>query len=404
MIVLADLIQPRITELGKIKIGQKGAERTSQKGGTYRMPEKLDHFLLTTLNRDQGGQLILDKALMTQLAQDGYADEDGKIRRLPVHLLSDDIEDIVQASYVYYNGKRCGMRSDGKIATWFCNPKEVSKWLDKPLELPWNPALLDWKANGNPLVKLHTTFSCVVRSQGSRFGGVHRFRTTSRITAEQLVGCLTEILSLTGGILVGLPLQLVVRPMQVAPDGKTTNVYVVHCELAGADLKQIQQQALDQIRFRLTYQKEMGRSLVEYRKMLTAPGHETDPADILDVIEEFHPEEEERPSVPMPKAIGEAPASVNHDTNGHIEPDPSQSVGPAPGQPSDDDSESVPMATPDQIAALEKLAGNQGTLNKWRKYLQELYQIAKPDAALLTAEQAGHEHDRLKAILNGAEA
>ena len=49
---------------------------------------------------------------------------------------------------------------------------------------------------------------------------VYKFRTTSRISASQLVGSLVQLQQLTGGVLRGLPLQLVVRPIRVTPDGK----------------------------------------------------------------------------------------------------------------------------------------------------------------------------------------
>ena len=42
---------PTLPERGKIKIGQHGAERQG-KSGTYRLPVKLDHFVVTTLHRD----------------------------------------------------------------------------------------------------------------------------------------------------------------------------------------------------------------------------------------------------------------------------------------------------------------------------------------------------------------
>ena len=41
----------RLAPIGKIKIGRKGEERTSGGGGKYRLPEKLDHFLITTRAR-----------------------------------------------------------------------------------------------------------------------------------------------------------------------------------------------------------------------------------------------------------------------------------------------------------------------------------------------------------------
>lgn len=310
--MLCDLIKPRVTELGKIKIGCKGEERGAP-DNRWRLPMKIDHFLITTMNRDKGGQLIVDTALMEQLARDGYADDDGKIRRIPIQLLSDDLEDVMQAAYVYYRGKKCAMRSDGKTETWFVNPKKLDDWLKVPVERPFSPETPKWAdAKGNPLVKLHTTLNVVIRSAGSKFGGVHRFRTTSRISAEQLYGCMTHLTHLTGGVLAGLPLEMVVRPMQVSPDGKTTTVYVVHVQLAGPDIKQIQQQALDQMKFRLTYQREMGKSLIEYKRLLASPGHESDPREVADVNEEFQPEtvtERVEPDVsdPLMDADGEQP-------------------------------------------------------------------------------------------------
>ena len=63
-------IQPRLTELGKIKIGRKEAqERKSKTGEAWRKPEKLDHFLITTRERDAAGDLVVDEALMKLLLE-----------------------------------------------------------------------------------------------------------------------------------------------------------------------------------------------------------------------------------------------------------------------------------------------------------------------------------------------
>lgn len=289
--MLSDIIKPKICELGKIKIGRLGAERTSAKGNKYRQPEKLDHFIVTTMNRDKEGNLTEDKDLMDDLRKNGYADADQAIRRLPIRVLSDDLEDIMQASYCCYIRKRCAIRSDGRETTWFAKD---GKWLETPVVEPWDPTLLDRKgSDGKPLLKMNVVFNCVIASNETRFGGVHRLRTTSTISAAQLYGSLSHLLGLTGGVLVGMPLQLAIRPMQVSPaelDGKSTTVYVLHVEMVGKDVKALQQDALDQMRFRLQYQKEIGRSMIEYRKLLTAPGLETDPREAADVQEEFYPE------------------------------------------------------------------------------------------------------------------
>ena len=56
---LADLLDITFVEIGKIKIGGKGAAKQSRSGGTYRTPEKYDHFVITTLFRDKSTENFL---------------------------------------------------------------------------------------------------------------------------------------------------------------------------------------------------------------------------------------------------------------------------------------------------------------------------------------------------------
>lgn len=285
---LSDLLQPRICELGKIKIGAKEDKvRKTATGKEWRAPVKLDHFLITTMQRTAGGDLVLDSDLMNRL-KEKHGDKDGNLRQIPVMLLSNDIEDVMQSAFVFYNGKTVAARSDGKKVTWFY---DGTKRLEKPTEEEWTKEMADSKNDrGVPFFKLHSVFNCVIASNDSRWGGVYKFRTTSRITADQLYGSLLHLQSLTGGILVGLPLMLVVRPIQVAPEGKPTTVYVVHAELRGPDMQAIQSQALKIAEFQLQNTKRIQHAQIEYRKLLVAPGHETgDEAEAI--IEEFTPEQ-----------------------------------------------------------------------------------------------------------------
>jgi hypothetical protein len=303
--MLFDLVKPRTIELGKIKIGGKSPqERTSQSGTVWRAPEKYDHFKITTLNRDSRGDLIQDTDLMESLCEE-HADSDGHLRQIPIAVLSNDIEDIVQAGYVQYVGKRIASKSDGKTLTVY---HRGGKWLDHPIVTDWKPEMANvCDAKGNRVIKLHTTFSCIIAAANARWGGFYKFRTTSGITASQLVGSLVEIKQLTGGVLRGLPLRLVVRPLQVAPDGKVTTVYVVHCELVGKDLRDIQRIAVDQARYELANAKQIGATQREYRKLLAAPGDLESPAEQAEVAEEFHPEavEANPPAVdPLAAALG----------------------------------------------------------------------------------------------------
>jgi hypothetical protein len=294
---LADIMQtlpgrkPQLVELGKIKIGGLGDERTSRGGKKYRMPVKYDHFVITTMNRDQGGALVPDDALMSQLRAGNGGDGDN-LTHIPIRVLSNDIDDIMQSAWVWYGGKRVGGRSDGKTVTWF-NDRLSGKTLDNAITEDWKPEYTDLTMSDKKtkLFKFHTVFNCVIASTDARWGGVYKLRTTSTITATQLYESLMHLSQLTAGILVGMPLELVMRPLQVHPNGITTTVYVVHVELRGPDLKEIQDQALQHAQFMLTFKGKVQETQQQYKALLVAPGHESQ-GDTADIEAEFHPIDE----------------------------------------------------------------------------------------------------------------
>ena len=291
-------LKPRLVELGKIKIGKKeDAARTSQSGKSWRAPEKLDHFLVTTLERDARGDLKNDDSLMAQLAED-HSSPDGKLREIPIAVQSDEIEEILLANWVWYDGKRAVARCDGQNCTWLRDRNGNA--IQKTVPCDGEHEKLDDK--GNRKFKPHGTFHCVIASGGARWGGVYKFRTTSQITIEQLYGCLVHLKSLTGGVLQGLPLSLVVRPMQVAPQGKATTVYVVHVELRGNNLQEVQAQALQLAQYRVAHHRQIAASQAEFRKLLRAPGVDEDDGEQEEVAAEFTgmPPDAEAPAAELP--------------------------------------------------------------------------------------------------------
>lgn len=315
---LQNILRPRLVEVGKLKIG--GLEEKTRKaasGREWRAPIKHDYWTVTTLHRDAKGNLVPDTALMEALTA-RYGDPDGKLRQLPITLLSDEPDDVMQSAYCWYGSKKIAARSDGETVTWFADPQKM-QLLAEPRVEPWRPELLDMKdRSGHPLFKIHTVFNCVLMSSESRWGGVYKFRTTSQITADQLFGSLLHLRQLTFGILRGLPLMLVVRPMEVAPDGKSTTVYVVHVELRGADLQAVQQIAMQQAQYQLANAKRMQTMQIEYRKLLRAPGEGETPEETSEVAEEFHPvvEAEAAPDAdPLDAPMGLAPASATAATD-----------------------------------------------------------------------------------------
>lgn len=285
---LADILKPRVTELGKIKIGGKAEQgRQSRSGGTFHAPEKWDHFIVTTGVRGKDGpqNYIPDAILMESLAE--YADRhDGKLRQLPIALLSNDLDEVMQTAYVAYVGKKLAARSDGLKLEKFYDFK-TKAFLPEPKVVDWKPEYADQIVDGKPLFKLHSVFSCVIAAGEARWGGVYKFRTTSKITADQLYGTLVHIKGLTGGILRGLPLRMVVRPKQVQPDGRTSTVYVVHCELVGRDLQQVQERALERAKYEVENRRAIDHAQREYRQLLALPGHESDD-EHAHLAAEFH--------------------------------------------------------------------------------------------------------------------
>lgn len=394
---------PRMTELGKIKIGGLGQERTSAKGGTYRQPVKFDHFVITTMHRDKAGRLIPDTELMKQLAAEYGSEPDNDaategvlvlangnkrvLRQIPVQVLSNEPDDIQQTAYVWYGGKSCAARSDGDTVTWFNDPTTGRK-LQEPKAEPWDDKYLELEdSRGNKLFKTHTVFNCVVAAKEARFGGVYKLRTTSVITGGQLYASMLELRTRTFGVLMGLPLRLVVRPMLVSPKGETTTVYVVHLELHGESLAAIQQQALGQMKVFAENRDQIAVVQAQYKRLLAPPGHESEPQDIADINMEFQPEtaddaEPEPPTTPDPLL-------AMNETEPKVEPEPA----PAPEQ-SDTGAEAGLPIDQEQIADITA----EIRALKWNKpqvckaIIEAFPLCAKPSTTWASADILGVMH------------
>lgn len=281
-------LTPRIAELGKIKIGGKSEQVRKTGGGReWRAPEKYDHFVITTLERNKSDQLVPDERLMDSLIQEN-GDRDGKLRQIPIYLLSDNIDEVLLSRYVLYKGRKRVAYCDGDTATWFYGKNEQA--LSPPRSIPCDG---EHEKNG---WKIHTALNCVIASGSARFGGVYKFRTTSVISTEQLYGGLLHIQSLTGGVLTGIPMHLIVRPMQVTPGGKETTVYVCHLELHGSDLGEIQQKALAAAEYKAKHQRQVREAQRQYAALLAAPGDYESDIEQADIQEEYHPDVPELPA------------------------------------------------------------------------------------------------------------
>lgn len=411
---LSDILKPRVVELGKIKIGGLGEARQKRDGGTFRLPRKDDHFTIVTLNR-HNGELIPDDRLMESL-KDEFADKDGKLRQIPIALLSNDEEDVMQTSYCRYQGKRLAAWSDGKVLRKFY---DKGTWLQEPLEREFRPEDAEFKIDGKPYFKVHTVFNCVIAAAASTWGGVYKFRTTSRISADQLYSGLMHIKQLTGGFLRGMPLRMFLRPMQVSPEGATTTVYVVHIGAIAGDLQQLQSMAVQRAQFEVQNKKQLECAQLEYRKLLLPPGERESLEDQASIAEEFQPEDEggdappaeidplaaELGLVPTATVVSKDPEPASQQTNGAAAHPAASKPAPATTQAKtttvkETKEPKQPVASKASDAQIEDIQHEAGKIPPEEfDFILDSYGVAQ--VADLTRTQADELIGRLQAIGQG---
>jgi hypothetical protein len=280
-----------LMERGKIKIGQKGAMRTSRQGNEFQPPQKLDHFIITTLQRGQDGNFLHDEATHKLLTERGFTDSDGKLRRIPVRLLFDDMVLNFQTRYVCYQGKTLWCTGDGEQATRVKGKGPEREVVACPCHRI-DPTFAGDDNRGGGKCKPNGVLSVMVDGAGG-VGGVWKFRTTSYNSILALMGSMVYIERTTGGALAGIPLQLVIRPKTgVNPiDGQSVTIYVVGLEFAGNE-DQLREIGYGVAKNRVEYKLQVEQIEQRARLLLAAPSTAgVGDDDDEDVIGEFYPEE-----------------------------------------------------------------------------------------------------------------
>ena len=287
---------PALAERGKIKIGEKGEMKTSGQGKQFAQPKKLDHFLITTVQRDAAGRLLPDTSLMARLNKDGQ-----KLTELPVRLLYDDIDLNFPTRYSAYAGNRCWCSGDGEAAQRLAADGKSYESRACPCEH------LEATFTGQPKCKPLGTLQVLLEGV-DRVGGVWKFRTTSWNTVSAILSSLALIKAITGGPLAGIPLTMVLSPktVTVPTTGQNMVVYVVSMEYRGPE-EQLAELGYAKAKQRIERQIKMETVEAEARRLLVAP-HEEPPLDQQETAEEFYPEAvtaevvEPTPKTTAPKA------------------------------------------------------------------------------------------------------
>jgi hypothetical protein len=270
---------PGLTERGKIKIGRKGKTVTSQRGTNFQPPEKLDHFLITTMQRGNDGNFLPDGAIMQRIAQ-ATGQQATAIKSIPVRLLYNDVALNFQCRYACFAGKNLWCSGDGEAAHRL-NQQGQRDVVTCPC------GRQDPNYQGQDKCKINGCLSVMIDGVDV-VGGVWKLRTTSYNTVVGILSSLALIQRISGGPLAGLPLNLTLHPKTVvAPNGAVQTVYIAGLEYRGSA------QQLQDTGYKLALNDAQHHARIEYieteaRKLLTTEL----PADEYDeVVDEYYPEQ-----------------------------------------------------------------------------------------------------------------
>ena len=271
----------KLNEAGKIKIGMKGAMITSSKGTEFRPPVKLDHFIITTTEKDDNGDLVEDTNLMDEikLQDDAMVNKDKNIVGIPIRLLYDDTELNFPTRMACYDKGILSCVGDGETAT-----KRLD---DFKKEWPCPCAKSDPTYTGNDKCKPNGTLTCVIDAAGL-FGQAHKFRTTSINSIQGIIGGIELIKLATKGKISGLPLILTLnnKTTSIPGTGTQTKIQVASICYRG-NMSDLQQKCLQIASENAQFMIEMNKLEEDARKtgaLVVVPEDED-----RDFQEEFYP-------------------------------------------------------------------------------------------------------------------
>jgi len=281
---------PGLQEVGKIKIGNKGAVRKTTQGKEWQAPQKLDHFLITTLERGSDNNYVVDSRLQQKFGGDNC-------KSIPVRLIYDDIGLNFATRYICYYGKTVFCSGDGETAQRLQQDKTTYKERSCPCERQ-DPKFAGDVVNGQVKAgqgkcKINGILSVIIDGADS-VGGVWKLRTTSYNTVVGIMSSLALISRITGGRLAGIPLNLTVSPKttQDPVAGSQVTVYVVGLTFAG-NMETLRntgyQIAMDEAKHGISMREIETRAIQMISHVPAGGGMGDD--DTLDVLDEFYPEE-----------------------------------------------------------------------------------------------------------------
>jgi hypothetical protein len=132
-----------------------------------------------------------------------------------------------------------------------------------------------------------------------------------------------------------------VRPVQVAPEGKATTVYVVHAELRGAELVDIQRQALTQAQWMLENRQKMLTVRQQYQSCWWRRGMESS-GEAGEIAAEFQPETQTIDAAPASYDVIDAETTETTETAAPEQNEATAGEDRGEGEPPHDNGEAPP--------------------------------------------------------------
>jgi hypothetical protein len=256
-----------LAETHKIKIGKLGDERTSSGGNKFRLPQKLDHFLVTKTTRSKEGNFIVDEKVMKAIGE--------KPTVIDIMLPYDSIELNFPTAYQFYIGKKKKCQGDGETAT-----RHKQDGSTEVVEC--NPDTCQYAKQSKAPCKVYGRLHCMI-SKALRLGGVAVLRSHGWHSVSNILNSLDMISSQTGGVLRGIPLRLELLGIETSEHGVC---YVVNVSCVAEDMKELRGQAINEVQERRTLLIDMHS--IEAKAIEAGLTEDND--DPADIAAEFYPD------------------------------------------------------------------------------------------------------------------
>jgi len=281
-------LNPRLAEIGKIKIGGKSPEkRKSKKGNDYQLPVRFNHFVVTTTEKGPDNNFLINQEIMKKLEKEP--------KEISIRLPFDSIDMNFYTQYAYYQGNKCLCSGNGETATrvYDSDKKEPTS-----KHIPCDPKTCEFMKSEK--CKVSGILSCFLACS-MEIGGVYRMRTHSWNSVSSITAALEYFSQQTNGVLMGLPLKLKLIKKATQDHG---NVQFATIVLDGIQFLEMRKLAAAEYKNRM----ELGINMKQIESRAKEAGFLNDTDEPKDIQEEFYPIEE--PEVIIQPEKGVTPDQV----------------------------------------------------------------------------------------------